>query len=222
MSTIQNHYILNMNNQEKLKHIINTSYDLLLGQIGNGRIVIQNEASLQLHFAYNLKTIGELMQFSRDDVFSIKLETPYASTGTLNKSGSKKAKIDITLSFSNSAETVACAIELKYFLKDNHREPNNRYDTYNDIHNLENYVHSTQYNFGAFLFATDHLHYVNQITYSNDTADFDLRHGSTYDAGKLLEYRTRKPYGGPVSLMNSYTFTWEKAGHTYFLKQYIV
>jgi hypothetical protein len=49
---IQNHHLLNISDQDKLIHIITTSYAILLGQIGNGRILIQNEASMQLHLAY--------------------------------------------------------------------------------------------------------------------------------------------------------------------------
>lgn len=218
---IMNHFVLEMSLEEKLKHIIDTSYNFLLGQVGNGRIVIQNEASMQLHFAYILKSIGELMQFSYTDVFSIKLETPYVSGSTLNKSGSKKAKIDIALTLSNNETLASCAIELKHFQKDNHREPNNRYDAYNDLQNLEDYVSSTLYSFGVFLLATDHLHYVNQNIYSADTADYDLRQGSSYTAGRVLEYRTSKPYGVPIILMNDYNFTWVKAGPMYFLKHFI-
>jgi len=90
---IPEHFSMHLNQVKTLQRIIEISYDLLLGQVGKGRIIIQNEAFFQLHFAYILKTIGELMQFSFDDTFSIKLEAPYVSAGTLNKSGSKKARL---------------------------------------------------------------------------------------------------------------------------------
>lgn len=106
--------------------------------------------------------------------------------------------------------------------KINHREPNNRYDVFKDLKNLEDYIKSGEYQFGLFLLSTDHLHYVNQERYSVDTADFDFRHNATYEADRLLEYRTTKPYGPPISLSNNYCFNWEKAGSNYFMKQYIV
>src|SRR5690606_23298419 len=112
------------------------------------------------------------------------------------------------------------AIELKFFQKDNHREPNNRYDVYKDLHNLEDYVNSGNYNFGRFFISTDHLHYVNQDSYSPDTADFDFRHGTSYEAGRVLD-RTAKPYGGPLTLRNNYLFIWEKAGGNYFMKHFV-
>lgn len=218
---IPEHQFSTLNQTDVLKKVIETSYDLLLGQVAKGRIVIQNEASFQLHFAYILKTVGELMQFSPNDTFTIKLETPYLSSGTLKKSGSRKAKIDIVIGLQNASEATTCAIELKFFQKDNHREPNNRYDVYKDLHNLENYVNSGNYDFGLFFISTDHLHYVNQDSYSPDTADFDFRHGTTYKAGRVLEYRTTKPYGGPLTLRNNYRFLWKKAGGNYFMMHYV-
>jgi hypothetical protein len=218
---IPEHQFSTLNQKDLLKIIIETSYNLLLGQVAKGRIVIQNEASFQLHFAYILKTIGELMQFSTNDTFTIMLETPYFSSGTLNKSGSKKAKIDIVIGLQNSSEASSCAIELKFFQKDNHREPNNRYDVYNDLYNLEDYVNSGNFDFGLFFVSTDHLHYVNQDSYSSDTADFDFRHGTTYEAGRVLEYRTAKPYGVPLILQNNYHFLWTKAGDNYFMMHFV-
>jgi len=161
------------------------------------------------------------MQFSPNDTFTIKLETPYLSSGTLNKSGSRKAKIDIVIGLQNASETTTCAIELKFFQKENHREPNNRYDVYKDLHNLEDYVNSGNYNFGLFFISTDHLHYVNQDSYSPDTADFDFRHGTSYEAGRVLEYRTAKPYGGLLTLRNNYRFLWKKAGGNYFMMHFV-
>lgn len=218
---VPEHVLTHLNQEQTLKRIIETSYDVLLGQVGKGRIVIENEASFQLHFAYILKTIGELMQFSPEDTFAIKLETPYVSAGTLNKSGSKKAKIDIVLEMKNLSTTTRCAVELKFFQKVNMREPNNRYDVYRDLQNLEDYVYSKQYNFGLLFIATDHIHYVSKEQYSMDTADFDFRHGAMYKTGRLLEYRTTKPYGDPITLLNEYKFTWENAGRVYFLKHLV-
>lgn len=54
---VPEHNFSNLNQVETLKKVIETSYDLLLGQVGKGRIVIENEASFQLHFAYILKTV---------------------------------------------------------------------------------------------------------------------------------------------------------------------
>lgn len=194
-----------------------------MGQVGNGRIIIENEASFQLQFSYFLKTIGDLYQFSPDDLFSIKLEVPYTAKNDLLKSNSKKAKIDIVLSLENRINhlsMVSCAIELKYFQKSNHRESNNRYDAFNDLSNLENYILSKEYNFGVFILGTDHLHYVNKNDYSVKTLDFDLRHGKSYIANTELVYIGDKDYT-PITLKGNYNFTWNKTKDAYFLIQFI-
>lgn len=38
--------------------------------------------------------------------------------------------------------------------------------------NLEEYVYSNQYNFEFFIVESNHLHYVNQDSYSENTRDF--------------------------------------------------
>ncbi|MBU8878255.1 hypothetical protein BGM26_04540 [Bacillus sp. FJAT-29790] len=214
-------YLVEMDYKELIKEIIEKSYNILLAQISKGRIIIDNEASFQLQFSYILKVIGELHQFSPDDLFSIRLETPFLSEVELAKSKSKRAKIDITVTMENRLQKetkVSCTIELKYFQWANHREPNNRYDAFNDLLNLEEYVYSNQYNFGVFIIGTDHLHYVNQDNYSENTRDFDMRDGKTYKAGSLLEYKTMNPYGPAIQLKNDYVFSWENINQKYFLK----
>ncbi len=125
------------------------------------------------------------------ELFSIELEKPVRlSEGRFEKSGTTKAKIDIWISFENQ-ETKAkhsCAIELKFFKQANHREPNNRYDVFSDIQNLEAYGDCAD--LGFLIVATDHHHYVRQDSYSIDTADFDFRHEASYESGTILTYKT--------------------------------
>lgn len=211
---------MNTGYDQKLKDIVNFSYATLQNKINGGRINVENETSLQLHFSAILKTVGELYEYSRNDLFSIELEKPVSlADGTFNKSGSQKAKIDIFLSLENleTKKKHSCSIELKFFKKANLREPNNRYDVFKDIHNLESYGAFSD--IGYMIVATDHAHYVNKENYSPDTADFDFRNGKSYTAGTTLVYRTAKPYGPPVVLSNSYDFSWnEVAGGIQFLK----
>ncbi len=198
--------------QERLKEIVSLSFKSLYKKINGGLITVENEASLQLQFSSILKTLGELFVYRRDELFSIELEKPVVlSEGVFNKSNSPKARIDIFISIENvtTEEKHNCAIELKFFKKANHREPNNRYDVFKDIQNLENYGEFAEY--GVLLVATDHEHYVSQDSYSIDTSDFDFRNGSTYSSGTTLEYKTNVPYGGPITLKGSYQFNWLNA-----------
>jgi hypothetical protein len=206
--------------KERLNRTFALAFECLRHKINSGRITVDNEASLQLQFAAILKSVGELFEIHRDEFFSIELEKPVElPDSTFGKSGSRKAKIDIFCSFTKAStrEVHSCAIEMKYFKKKNHREPNNRYDVFADIHNLENY--------GAFadccfmVVATDHDHYVSQTSYSPDTCDFDFRHGRTYIAGTVATYRTPDPYGKPIELTGNYAFEWNaEAGGIHFMQ----
>lgn len=203
--------------KERLKKIVNLSYDILTNKINYGNISVDNEAGFQLQFAYILKSIGELYRYSINDIFSIELEKNLILNQKTNKSKTNKAKIDIFLSLSNGVEECKCAIELKYFKKENHREPNNRYDVFNDINNLELYIQN-DIDIGYFIVGTDHSHYVSQKSYSCDTKDFDFRDGGKYTSGTVLSYRTNKPYGEDIVLKNDYEFKWDTLDNKHFMK----
>jgi hypothetical protein len=197
---------------QRLKEIVKLAFNSLYNKISGGLIVVENEASLQLQLSSTIKTLGELFVYQRDELFSIELEKPvFLSKGSFEKSKSPNAKIDIFISIENisTKEKHNCAIELKFFKKANHREPNNRYDVFKDISNLENYGEFTDY--GVLIVSTDHEHYISQENYSKDTCDFDFRHNSKYEAGTVLEYRTEKPYGDPIALNGNYEFKWQSA-----------
>jgi len=199
--------------RDRLIEIVNFAYARLREKINGGRICVENEASLQLHLSSLLKSIGELYESSKNERFSIELEKPVVlSDGRFeNKSGTPKAKIDVWISLENleTNTRTKCAIELKYFKLANHREPNNRYDVFSDILNLENYGEFTD--IGFLIVATDHNHYVEKSGYSEGTKLFDFRHGESYSAGTPLSYNTGKPYGGQIILANSYNFNWDKS-----------
>lgn len=200
-----------MNHEGRLRQLVELAFDRLCGKINGRRVIVNNEASLQLQLASILKALGELYEETPDERFNIELEKDVRlSDGSFEKSGSDRAKIDIWLSIEDvvSRHKHACAIELKYFKKDNQREPNNRYDVFRDLQNLERYGDFVDY--GVLIVATDHPHYINKESYSANTGDFDFRHGSRYDAGTTLDYRTNVPYGPPITLHGSYSFNWRR------------
>lgn len=211
---------MNPSSEDRLVRVFDLAYECLRRKINGGRIRVENEASLQLQFAAILKSVGELLEVEQGEFFSIELERPVTLSGqSFGKSGSEKAKIDIHFSYTNAATktTQSCAVELKFFKKKNQREPNNRYDVFADLHNLEHY--GAVANRCFLVVATDHDHYVTWPEYSKDTGDFDFRHGRTYAAGTTLTYRTPRPYGEPITLRGSYAFAWDQvAGGLHFLR----
>ena len=100
--------------KERLKEIVQISYNLLCNKIADGNIYVHNEASLQMHLGVILKQVGHLYEFSKSDRFSVELETWREIEGTL-KSKKGRARCDIQLKMENEHESHEVAIELKYF-----------------------------------------------------------------------------------------------------------
>jgi hypothetical protein len=195
-------------NMNILKKIILLGAEILQNKISGGLIEFNNEASMQMQFGIILNTLGKLFESKQSDVFNIELESKFRIKSYFNKSNSNKAKIDVTMCFGNKDAYSTAAIELKYFKKSNHREPNNRYDVFIDISNLEKYKEE-YFDISYLLILTDHEHYVNQNEYSDDTKDFDFRHNRQYKSGTELVYRTKDPYGPPLTLAGDYDFKWK-------------
>ena len=123
----------------------------------------------------------------------------------------------IYMEYKNPNLSVKTAIELKFFKRENYREPNNRYDVFQDIRNLEIYKNN-DIDLCFFVLGTNHPHYFNAEQYSLDTSDFDFRQGSIYKKGTSLIYNTQKPYGAEIVLDSDYEFKWQEIGNFYFLK----
>jgi len=209
-----------MDRQKQLEltnEIIETSYKLLINKLAHGGITAKNENSFQLELGFILKTIGQLYEFRLVDKFQLDFETYINLHEQSIKSQSEKARIDILIEYRDNEYSTKSAIELKFFKKENHREPNNRYDVFKDLSNLELYK-KNNIDVCYFILATDHKHYVNQNEYSIDTKDFDFRDKAEYKSNTILEYRTDKPYGNPIKLNNSYNFNWIQIKDLYFLK----
>lgn len=173
--------------------------------------------AFQLEFGHILKTLGQLYEFRLVDKFHLEFETHISLNGTSIKSKSERARVDLLLKYQDNDSATRAAIELKYFKKENHREPNNRYDVFKDISNLEMYKEH-DIDLCYFILATDYSHYCFQDSYSEDTADFDFWHKTKYKAGKVLQYKTAKPFGPDITLKQDYAFKWDKINDLNFLK----
>ena len=204
--------------RNRLKEIIEMSFRTLEMKLANGGIISKNEASFQLELGYILKVFGQLYEFHPKEKFNLEMESYIKLKSTSIKSNGKNTRVDILLTFGTENEFATEAIELKFFKKKNHREPNNRYDIFKDISNLEAYKENG-IDLNYLFLSTDHSHYVNQSEYSVNTKDFDIRKGSKYKSGQVLKYRTAKPYGPLITLKGNYEFDWsEPTNNIYFSK----
>lgn len=204
--------------RNRLSEIIEMSFQTLEMKLANGGTISKNEASFQLELGYILKVFGQLYEFHPKEKFNLEMESYFKLKTNSVKSKSKNARVDILMTFGTENEFAKGVIELKFYKKKNHREPNNRYDIFKDISNLETYKENG-IDLNYLFLSTDHSHYVNQPEYSADTKDFDIRKGSRYISGQVLEYRKNKPYGPPIILKGNYEFDWsEPTENFYFTK----
>lgn len=136
-----------------------------------------------------MNTLGKLYEISKEDKIFIELEKKFILKNTSNKSETKNVICDIYLELQDNVETKKCCIELKFFKKENQREPNNRYDYFSDLKNLEEYK-KLGIDLCYMVIGTDHEHYVNQDKYSEKTSDFNFRDGKEYRKDSKLVYNT--------------------------------
>lgn len=197
--------ILTLHN--RLEQIIQNSYELLVGKVVGGEIVIVNEASMQMQFGVILKQIDKLYEFCEDDKFSIELET-WREIGSTTKSKKGRARCDIWLELKNNDEVWQAAIELK-FLKQGKAEAvtDNRFSILLDLENLEHYKANN----------SNLLCY--EIVYTNNENYTKLNNRSKIKITPVISGHS-EPYGGrTITLQKEYSSIWESySSQHHFLK----
>jgi hypothetical protein len=207
--------IKNRSSELVLEELVDQAFKIFANKLSYGGIVAKNEFAFQFELGNILKTLGQLYEFKLEDKFHLEFETSIILNEENGKK--KKARIDLFITYKLNNKTTRVAIELKFFKKGNAREPNNRYDAFKDILYLETYK-KLGIEMCYFLLVTDHPHYISKENYSNDTSDFDLRHGKIYTANTVLSYRTPKPHGPDIKLIQDYKFNWKTLEDIYYLK----
>lgn len=199
--------------ENRMREIIEKAYSIVCAKITAGKLIVNNEASLQLQLGLVLQTLGSLYELGKEDKFSIIFEHTFLLTKPTNKCKNKNARADIYMEFSDGKDVCSAIIELKYFKKENAREPNNRYDFFADLENLEQYRRQEKSQINYLIAGTNHAHYYSPLVapLSADTKDFNFRNGMKYTANTTLKYKTNKPYGDDIQLTQDYTFIWDIA-----------
>jgi len=193
-------------NVPRCQAFIDRAVNRLIEQVNAHEFGEINEATLQHHLAMNIH-LDALRNECRGISMTLEKKVRQTDGKRFPKKNSESANIDIYLEMHDSR--FRCAVEMKCFLKSNAREPNNRYDAYADLANLEDYL-LEHADLGYLVLFTDHPHYFdpNFKEHSIQTGDFCLRQGHIYKAKSELKYDTAKPYGPPITLMCDYEFSW--------------
>lgn len=151
--------------EQRLRRVLDESWDVLSQRIATGRVRVNKEASLQLHYASILLVHGEMLCVDHDETFTIELESD---------EGDKN--IDITCGLGG----VRAAIELKCFRKASNRAVDtDMYDVLRDLERLGSY---TAHAVRKFICLTDNLAYVTGA-HGGHAAAVSVRDGKHYQAG---------------------------------------
>ena len=200
--------------QQRLKHIVEESYQILCQQICCGKFTVYNEASLQLQFSVILKSIGQLYEFSRDDHFDIELEENIKLKENTSKSQKGKARCDICImiykgmrrptyqdeSLNTNIEYAKCDIELKCFkAKEGETITDNRFAILEDMENLEHYKQQDTNIIGYEIVYTDNK------TYPSPNSRSKIKIGEGHRCQGTITYNSHT-----VNIQQEYTFHWDK------------
>lgn len=193
-----------LDRNERIRWALSSAWETCIHRIAAGRIRINKESSLQLHYAYILAQFGELACIEKAESFEMELETHHAGKS-----------IDIWCSLND----VEAAIELKCFRTRSNRATDiDMYDVLNDISRLESYTHVSQ---RRFICLTDNEYY-SKASHAGHAGSVSIGEGKTYRkqmpivpswAGKWKD--TSRDKG--LTFTNDIEFNWNVINGWYFL-----
>lgn len=204
--------ILSTDQKERLSEIINLSWNILIEYVDNGKVKINKESSLQLHYAAILKQIGETFCIKPEEIFTVELETHYKG---------KNIDIFCSLGQAKAALEIKCFKEFSSTGGKSAAQDIKMYDVFEDICRLSGYVDEKFVDFGIFLCYTDHKYFVEGAEMKGYTKVFSTRNGSQYPKGVI-----KVPWSGwkdksrdkDIILTRNIIFNWTtKKKHNFLL-----
>lgn len=197
-----------LNRNQRIGWAISAAWETCINRIATGRIGINKEASLQLHYAYILTQFGEMACVETNELFKIELETHHAGKN-----------IDILCAL---GETEA-AIELKCFRKSSKRATDSdMYDVLKDISRLESYTHVDR---RRFFCLTDNEFYTKEA-HTHLAGSVSIGQGKKYKkqvpivpgwAGKWKD----KSRDQSLTFLTDVEFSWSAINGWYYLSMEI-
>lgn len=194
--------------------LVKVAWEVFSRKAGNGLILINKEASMQLQYAYILKQMIPLIIFKDYEEIEIELET------TVND-GANTREVDIMVIVNNGEDIFKIAIELKCY-RTKASSGGNRgatdifmKDVYQDVHLLERYCENKQANIGIGLVMNDYKNFLYPKNKDAKCWTYDISQGT-----KIGKVNLTTPIGGKsvdILLNNEYEFEWKEVGEFSFL-----
>ena len=189
---------------DRLERVLNESWDVLTQRIASGRVKINKEASLQLHYSSIVQGFGEICCIEPGETFVIELET-----------GNERKSIDLTCTLGD----VKAAVELKCFRKASNRAVDtDMYDVLRDIERLLSYK---DFAVRKFICLTDNIYYVNGA-HSGHAGTVTIRDGTVYKEGSTVapgwagKWKNATRDRG-ITFSKTVAFDWRRTGAWYSL-----
>jgi len=189
---------------DRLSYVLDFAWEIFFEKVASGRIVINKESSMQLHYSAVVHQLGELMCIQPKEIFIIELESVY-----------KKRNIDITCGYND----VKGAIELKCFRKRSNRAVDiDMYDALKDIERLLSY---NDFQVRRFACLTDNAYYATG-KHSGHAGSVSIRDGTEYRQGisirpSWLGKWKDKSRDNIISFSKDIRFNWTKKKGWYYL-----
>lgn len=190
--------------EQRLRRVLDESWDILSQRIATGRVRVNKEASLQLHYASIMLVHGELLCVELGETFTVELESD---------EGDKN--IDITCDLGGAR----AAVELKCFRKASNRPLDiDMYDVLRDLERLSTY---TAFTVRKFICLTDNKAYV-MGAHGGHAGSVSIRDGEQYQGGVPITPSWAgtwkdKSRDRPLTLSKDVVFQWTQNADWYSL-----
>ena len=137
-------------------------------------------------------------------------------------------RVDLEVPYKNwNIDLVGCrhgecvAVEGKFKLQTDGAVPDNRKAAFFDLYKLEQYVGSSSYSSGLFVWLTNKVEYTQRAT--GDSKDFSTHNGRIYLPGTSLNAkRCRDKMPLPLVLTRRYDFTWKQIANSCWYTLFLV
>lgn len=188
----------------RLGFVLDFAWEIFFEKVAAGRVKINKESSMQLHYSAILHGIGELLCIQPREIFAIELESSY-----------ERKNIDITCFY----DDVRAAVELKCFKKGSNRAVDtDMYDVLRDVERLLSY---SDFQVRRFICLADNPYY-SDGTHLGHAGTVSIHNGMQYRQGMLIQPSWAgkwkdKTRDRAIHLNKDVYFNWVKKNGWYYL-----
>lgn len=150
---------------DRLKFVLDLGWQIFFKRLVTGRVRINKEASMQLHYSTILHNLGELCCVETNEIFGIELESSYGG----------RSRIDITCSYGD----VKAAVELKCFKKESNRASD--LDMYDSLKDIQRLLEFEGFQVRRFICLSNNPYYV-QDNHNGHASSVSIADGAIYKA----------------------------------------